>query len=678
PQQAVIGVPSAPASSTVVVWYSSCDLRCHDHEGLISGATAAAVIPLFVIDPSETVGQLPTTVRFILQAISDLRSSLREKGSDLVVRMGAAAEQLDQIVRETNASAVYYHASPVHALRQQHAAAEAALAGRGIAMHAWQTQLTASAASPTAAASNPAWDYRDFPRGPICAPWPAPERLPPLPPVLAAAPGAVPMLDAVTNDALAPQPEAVQRLLRETADLEVTFGARTVLRAGLGERLALKWLDEFVMEGEIPFGQRLFGPEALEDVELLSAGGGEGGAQLGLDAAATARIIKARGVGGLAPGEVFARAFGMALALGCLSPRRVAAARRRGFAPNALTVQRPLFCHGTELVRSLEWHDALAQRDIAGCSGRPFKTRYWRWNGWLGRYAVGGRLDDPTVPALIFVHGFGASVDQFVGCFEELGDRYRLFAIDLIGFGHSIKPPLCYTQYLWADQVRDFALEVVKGPFFVAGNSIGGFISMTVAAGSPGLCRGVVLINSAGRLLTPEQFAAEKAKFGGLSVADATRAGALGAYRAPPNPVLTTLSQGIFLALQGRIPQTLKGLYPAKPDVLADGRTANNILRDSNDPGAVGIFAAGAKLPFSASANELLGRFNGPVLVTQGILDPLNDARTRADMFAAVHPLVRVDRIEAGHCPHEENASEVCASIARFIDRVVQEPSAAV
>lgn len=36
------------------------------------------------------------------------------------------------------------------------------------------------------------------------------------------------------------------------------------------------------------------------------------------------------GCGGLAPGEVFARTFNMALSLGCLSPRRVMVARQRG------------------------------------------------------------------------------------------------------------------------------------------------------------------------------------------------------------------------------------------------------------------------------------------------------------------------------------------------------------
>lgn len=40
-----------------------------------------------------------------------------------------------------------------------------------------------------------------------------------------------------------------------------------------------------------------------------------------------------------------------------------------------------------------------------------------------------------------------------------------------------------------------------------------------------------------------------------------------------------------------------------------DEGLAENIFRDSCDPGAVGVIAAGGKLPFSRSANEMLGKF---------------------------------------------------------------------
>lgn len=140
--------------------------------------------------------------------------------------------------------------------------------------------------------------------------------------------------------------------------------------------------------------------------------------------------------------------------------------------------------------------------------------RYLRWHGWLVRYAVGGSKD-PSDPALLLVHGFGASCDQWDEVFRAFspsssasqswippandepaaghatgeggrseqgatdvrrGTGVRLAALDLAGFGHSAKPPLTYSQYFWSDCARDVALRVIRGPFFVAGNSIGGWV----------------------------------------------------------------------------------------------------------------------------------------------------------------------------------------------------------
>jgi alpha/beta hydrolase fold len=188
-----------------------------------------------------------------------------------------------------------------------------------------------------------------------------------------------------------------------------------------------------------------------------------------------------------------------------------------GYAPNALTVQRPVTCWAKEVAQWSDWHTVLAVTDLTTSSStssssggatsataaaaasadlgtatppqavvaaallspepvsitttsssksaknsgknsskssvpvlvtrpksRNFQTRYWRWNGWLCRYGVGGRIDDADAPAIVLVHGFGASADQWDRCFAELGSTHRVYAVDMIGFGHSSKPPLTF------------------------------------------------------------------------------------------------------------------------------------------------------------------------------------------------------------------------------------------
>lgn len=68
----------------------------------------------------------------------------------------------------------------------------------------------------------------------------------------------------------------------------------------------------------------------------------------------------------------------------------------------------------------------------------------------------------------------------------------QVYAPTFPGYGRSEKQSLAYSQELWRDFLRDFVLEVVQRPVVVAGNSIGGFISASLAADYPSLVKGVL------------------------------------------------------------------------------------------------------------------------------------------------------------------------------------------
>lgn len=144
------------------------------------------------------------------------------------------------------------------------------------------------------------------------------------------------------------------------------------------------------------------------------------------------------------------------------------------------------------------------------------------------------------------------------------------FAPDLIGFGQSEKPFITYTQYLWESYASAFVKEIVfrrrrmtttvaesstVQNYIIGGNSIGGYTAMACAAddstctnavhhdglthtpskeniiaatasGSPGInrCIGLVLFNSAGRILTKQDVEGKQQLTVGpsLSIAQAT------------------------------------------------------------------------------------------------------------------------------------------------------------
>ena len=104
-------------------------------------------------------------------------------------------------------------------------------------------------------------------------------------------------------------------------------------------------------------------------------------------------------------------------------------------------------------------------------------------------------------------------------------------------------------------------------------------------------------------------------------------------------------------------------VYPAEPSQV-DARLASDILRDSLDPGALNVMASGAKLPPPRTLNELFVEYAGPVLVLQGVQDPLNDAKARADGMERIG--AKVVPLAAGHCPHDEKPTEVGRCLEEF------------
>lgn len=89
------------------------DLRVHDHPALAEAVRRAErVVPLFVLDDAILGSRYASANRvgFLLEALEDLRGSLRERGGDLVVRRGDPVQQAMALVAETGVEAVHVSA----------------------------------------------------------------------------------------------------------------------------------------------------------------------------------------------------------------------------------------------------------------------------------------------------------------------------------------------------------------------------------------------------------------------------------------------------------------------------------------------------------------------------------------------------------------------------------------
>ncbi len=86
-------------------------------------------------------------------------------------------------------------------------------------------------------------------------------------------------------------------------------------------------------------------------------------------------------------------------------------------------------------------------------------------------------------PVLVLVHGLGSSRDGDWGqVVAPLSKKYRVIAMDQIGFGRSDKPLLDYKIQTYVDFLNEFLreLKVEKASFM--GESLGGWISALYAA----------------------------------------------------------------------------------------------------------------------------------------------------------------------------------------------------
>lgn len=94
-------------------------------------------------------------------------------------------------------------------------------------------------------------------------------------------------------------------------------------------------------------------------------------------------------------------------------------------------------------------------------------TQTWIWQGFPICYQTQGNEG----PAVVLVHGFGASWWHWRKNIPVLEKTCRVYAIDLIGFGSSAKPipgpfkageQIQYSFETWGQQIVDFAAKLLE------------------------------------------------------------------------------------------------------------------------------------------------------------------------------------------------------------------------
>lgn len=99
---------------------------------------------------------------------------------------------------------------------------------------------------------------------------------------------------------------------------------------------------------------------------------------------------------------------------------------------------------------------------------------------------------------ILVLHGWGANIDTIMPIVNLLKDHFKVYALDLPGFGKSDKPEFPFNSQDYSRIVKKFMdlMEIKKATLI--GHSFGGKVSIILAVNHPERVERLVLIDSAG------------------------------------------------------------------------------------------------------------------------------------------------------------------------------------
>jgi pimeloyl-ACP methyl ester carboxylesterase len=260
----------------------------------------------------------------------------------------------------------------------------------------------------------------------------------------------------------------------------------------------------------------------------------------------------------------------------------------------------------------------------------------YSWTRGAVRYTVKGRGEPLTL-----IHGVypGASSFEYRKVFGQLAERYRVFALDLLGFGQSERPAIAYTPALYVELIEDFLRQVAGAtdqPAYVIASGLSAAYTMLAAADRPRQFGGLVLIEQAG--LTD----------GARPGAELTRAARRALLRSP------LLGEGLYnlavsrVGLRLRLGATAYSGASAVSDDILDYYHAI-----AHQPGARFAPAEALSGALLTPISDAFSSLTTPTLLVWGRNDRAAPA-SRARAFLELRPDTQLHLFPTGGMPQEE------------------------
>jgi pimeloyl-ACP methyl ester carboxylesterase len=304
---------------------------------------------------------------------------------------------------------------------------------------------------------------------------------------------------------------------------------------------------------------------------------------------------------------------------------------------------------------------------------KPGKYRYWQA---LPKVDLNNPQSEQLAeesqkyPALVLLHGYAASIEHWRRAFTGLRGRYRIYALDLLGFGMSEKlsgNQVKYSGSLWAKQVRDFLRFKGEEKAVIAGHSMGGMATVQLALENPEMVAGMILVDAAG---LPDQGQAEReaAQFrngnrrrSGFDFGELT-------FRAIKMPFIgefaATVAANPFLVRQGLIQAYWK------PDKVTP-QLVEQFVAPLRTPNAALAYLAVSRSFADFGLKIQPGQLNDiPTLIIWGEHDRSMPPQIVLPRWQKLLPTAETVIIaDAAHCPQDERPDLVNPAILKFMEK---------
>lgn len=279
----------------------------------------------------------------------------------------------------------------------------------------------------------------------------------------------------------------------------------------------------------------------------------------------------------------------------------------------------------------------------------PGRTEEFHWAEGRIHYTVDG-----DGPPLLLVHGLGVAASSFELRYvaEPLARAFRVYTIDLLGFGLSERPKREYSAGLYLRLIEDFLRQVVGPGAALLACGASAAHALSVAAKHPDLVRALVL-SSPAPLVRQSELPGPAQRVAGTLLG---------------TPLL---GQSLFNAMTARnsIRAYLRDRAYSNPDLVTESMVEAQyaMAHQPNARYAAQAFLAGH---LDLDARQPLAAVRQPLLLVFGAR-AVPPPQPAAAEYARHNPRAQVLLLErSGTLPHEEQAERFAGSVAAWLSGV--------